>query len=347
MKTIIFKSPNKIVIQDLKKPEIKDSEILIKVVYAGLCGTDIDIYQNKAHFKVEYPIICGHEWSGIIVETGKNVKCFNIGDKVVGNSEISCCECEDCLLGNYSKCNLLVGVGITNSYPGAFSEYIVMPENFVYKIPEGIPMIEAAIVEPAVISAYSVDEVGINPGEIVLISGTGAIGFFAAQYSKLKGAVVILTGINDQKLKIAEELGIDYTINIKKEDLFKRVKEITGHEEIIVSIEASGNLNALEDLVKLTGRFGKISVPGSYSEVISMYVSNLAEKNITMKFIGGTGSGNNFIKVLHLFKLKKINVNKLITEIYNIDDIERAIEMKIKPNNSIKTVLRVNGQFKE
>lgn len=348
MKAAVIKSPYNIEIVEIKKPTIKEDEVLAKVIYSGFCGTDLDIYKDNANFKVEYPIICGHEWSGVIEEIGSNVNYLKVGDRVVGNSEVNCGKCSDCLAGNYSSCINLWGVGVIGPWAGAFCEYIKMPERFVYKIPNGVYMLDAAITEPAVISAYSVDMVGINPGDIVLITGTGAIGLFSVQYSRLKGAgLVILAGRNDKKLKIAKELGADFVINTRNENMFKKLKEITEGKEVNVSIEASGNIEALKDLLKITGRFGRISIPGSYPEKIETKLGQLAENNLTLRFIGTTGGGNNFNRVLWLMKLNKINARKLITEIYELEDINAAIKKKLSPSDSIKTVVRVDKEFME
>lgn len=106
MKVVRFQSPNNIVISYENIPEIKEDEVLIRVKYVGLCGTDLDIYENKAHFKVSYPMIGGHEFSGIIEAVGKSVKYIKVEDRVIGDVGVSCGKCEDCIRGDYCSCNL-------------------------------------------------------------------------------------------------------------------------------------------------------------------------------------------------------------------------------------------------
>ena len=349
MKVVTFKSPNNIVISEENIPEIKEDEVLIRVKYVGLCGTDLDIYENKAHFKVSYPMIGGHEFSGIIEAVGKSVKYIKAGDRVVGDAGVSCGKCSDCVKGDYYSCKFLKSIGTSYPYQdGAYREYTVMPERHVFKIPDGLSLPEASLVEPSVIARASVEKIGINAGEIVLVSGTGAIGIFAAQYAKLKGAgIVILTGRNDKKLEIAKKTGVDFTINIRKEDIFKRIDEITQGRLVNASIEASGNINALEQIFKITGRLGRITIPGSYDEKLKeVDAGMLASKDLIINFMGAIGR-DDFKVMLWLMKLGRIDAKSLIAEIYDLKDIEKAINLHLSPNDSIKTIIRVDNSSNE
>jgi len=325
-------------------PELEKDEVCVKVGYVGLCGTDIDIFKNEAHFKVDYPRIAGHEWSGIIEKTGSDVKSFKPGDKVVGDCLVSCGKCSACLSGYYTSCKVLKTVGTSAPYiDGAYKEYMIMPERHLYKIPKCVSLLEACITEPSVIAAYAVDVLKIEPGDIVLVSGTGAIGAVAAQYAKLKGSgIVILTGRNDKKLQIIRETGIDYTINIKKDMLNQKLNEIIKGREINISIEASGSIEALVDLLKITGKFGQISVPGSYNTPLKNFdLGNMAAKDLSLRVTGSSGGGAAFNKILWLIQLKKINTLSLITEVFDFKNINDAINLHLKPNDSIKTVIKI------
>ena len=345
VKALLITAPTKLEFSEIKLPELKKDEVCVRVAYVGLCGTDIDIFKNEAHFKVEYPRIAGHEWSGTVEIIGSDVISFKPGDKIVGDSLVSCGKCSTCLSGNYPGCKDIMSVGTSAPYvDGAYKEYMIMPERHLYKIPEGVSLLEASITEPSVIAAYAVDVIRIEPGDIVLVSGTGAIGVIAAQYAKLKGAgIVILSGRNDKKLQIINEIGIDYTINIKKDNLVKKLREIIKDGEVNVSIEASGNIEALEDLLKITGIFGQISIPGSYHTPLkNLDLGNMATKDLTLRATGSTGGGETFNKILRLMKLKKIIFLRLITDIFNFEDIENAINLHLQSNDSIKTVIKID-----
>lgn len=344
MKAAFFRSPYNLEIVDDAIPEVGKDEVLIRVKYVGLCGTDLDIYENKAHFEVKYPTIGGHEFTGIVEKTGENVNCIKVGDRIVGDALVSCGKCVNCTSGDFYRCKFLKSVG--TSWPfhyGAFREFTVMPERHVFKIPEGLPMLEATLTEPSVIARASMEKISINAGDVVLVAGTGAIGMFSAQYSKLKGAgMVILTGRNDIKLQIAKKTGIDFVINIKKEDLNKKLYEITEGRPINVCVEASGNIEALEQLINLAGRSCRLTVPGSYHEKFKeMDFGLLASKDIIISVLGALNR-DDFQTMLWLIKCGRIDTKSLITEIYDFDNLEEAIKLHLNPNNSIKTIIRVD-----
>jgi len=345
MKTLLVTAPGKLEWAEMDLPELKRDEVRVRVAYVGLCGTDIDIFKDEAHFEVKYPRIAGHEWSGTIEKVGSDVTSFKPGDKVIGDCMISCGKCLSCLAGYYFACKNLKSIGTSAPYvDGAYKEYMITPERHLFKIPEGVSLLEACTVEPSVVAVYSVDVVKIEPGDIVLVSGTGAIGVVAAQYAKLKGAgIVILTGRNDKKLQIIKETGIDFTINVKKDNLDRKLSEIVKDRQVNVSIEASGNLEALEDLLRVTGKFGQISIPGSYHTPLEkLDLGNMASKDLSIRATGTIKGGEIFYKVLWLMQLKKINTLKLITEVYDFDDIEEAINLHLGPNDSIKTVIKID-----
>lgn len=344
MKAAVFKSPYNLEIIEDSIPEIGKDEVLMRVKYVGLCGTDLDIYENKAHFEVKYPTIGGHEYTGIIEKIGENVNNIKVGDRVVGDALVSCGKCSSCTRGDFYECEFLKSVG--TSWPfhyGAFREFTEMPERHVYKIPDGLSLLEATLTEPSVIARASIEKININTGDIVLVAGTGAIGMFAAQYSKLKGAgIVILTGRNDTKLQIAKKTGIDFAINVKKEDIYKRINEITEGRPVNVCVEASGNIEALEQLISIAGRSCRITVPGSYHEKLKeMDMGMLASKDLIISVLG-TLNRDDFKTMIWLIKCGRIDTKSLITEIYDFENITDAIKLHLSPNNSIKTIIRVD-----
>jgi len=351
MKTAVITKPFEAKIMDTKIPFIKNDEALVKVIYAGICGTDIDIYKNEAHFQVKYPHIGGHEWSGIIESIGKDVKYLKIGDRVVGDGLVSCNNCPTCVYGDYSHCPNAKSVGTSEpSVDGAFREYTVMPERHLFKIPDGVKMIDAVFTEPAGVAARSLEQVNMRPGHVVLVSGTGSIGFFAVQYARLMGArIVIFTGRNDKKLEIGKKYSFaDHTINVKKEDSKKRLKEILNGNEVNIAVEASGNLQALKDMLEIAGRFGKVSIPGSYHEsTTEIDIGIFPAKELGWIFINGIGGAEMFNKILGLMSTGRLNTGGLITEIYDLENFSEAMELKLESSNSIKTIIRIDKNYKE
>lgn len=225
--------------------------MLAKIAYAGFCATDIELLTGEmVHIKngnTKYPIIPGHEWSGTIVEVGKNVRDFKVGDRITSDVSLGCGECDECRKGHYNLCPNREVIGSYKNRQGVFAEYVAVPQRHVYKIPDGLSMEEAALAEPAATAMYAVSKAKIPAGAEVLVIGDGPIGQLAAQLANIAGASkVIMAGSWDEKLAIAKECGIHETINYHKEDVVQRAKELTEAGPEIV-IETSGSNAALNN----------------------------------------------------------------------------------------------------
>ena len=261
MKAIRFMQPEVIEYSDIPAPQVKDNEVLAKIAYAGFCATDIELLTGEmVHIKngnTKYPIIPGHEWSGTIVEVGKNVRDFKVGDRITSDVSLGCGECDECRKGHYNLCPNREVIGSYKNRQGVFAEYVAVPQRHVYKIPDGLSMEEAALAEPAATAMYAVSKAKIPAGAEVLVIGDGPIGQLAAQLANIAGASkVIMAGSWDEKLAIAKECGIHETINYHKEDVVQRAKELTeaGPEIVIETSGSNAALNMAVQALKPTGR---------------------------------------------------------------------------------------------
>ena len=200
MKAIRFMQPEVIEYSDIPAPQVKDNEVLAKIAYAGFCATDIELLTGEmVHIKngnTKYPIIPGHEWSGTIVEVGKNVRDFKVGDRITSDVSLGCGECDECRKGHYNLCPNREVIGSYKNRQGVFAEYVAVPQRHVYKIPDGLSMEEAALAEPAATAMYAVSKAKIPAGAEVLVIGDGPIGQLAAQLANIAGASkVIMAGM--------------------------------------------------------------------------------------------------------------------------------------------------------
>ncbi len=214
MKAARLIEPNRIEFQNIPIPELGFNDVLCDVKSAGICGTDLAIYSGESLFVkrnlVKFPLTLGHEWSGIVNQVGEGVKTFKPGDRVVGDTAISCGVCFECLKGTYLNCSNAHPVGTVNAIDGAFAESIIMPERHLFRLPDNLSFHQGALVEPVATGAYSVERGGDKPGDVVVVQGTGPIGLAAVQYAKLAGAAkVILTGRKIKKLDIGKKLAAD------------------------------------------------------------------------------------------------------------------------------------------
>ena len=198
-----------------------DDKVKIKVHYAGICGTDIHTYEG--HYKVNFPVTLGHEFSGEIVEVGADVKDFKVGDRVTSETTFYICnECEYCESKDYNLCNHRKGIG--TQVDGAFTNYVIAREESLHHIPDEVSYQSAAMTEPLACAHHGVSKIQVNSGDVAVVMGPGPIGLLVAQVLKSKGATVVVTGLDNDKVRLdkAEALHMDYVVNLQQTDL-KRI----------------------------------------------------------------------------------------------------------------------------
>jgi len=248
------RGPGNVELRDVDVPKIAPDEVLIEVKRSGICGTDIHIYHDSAFYTP--PVVLGHEYSGVIAQIGSEVSDFNVGERVTSPATIPCGTCFMCKINRPNRCigeqKRILG---SHKADGTFTKYVAVPSRILHKIPDALSFDEAAVVEPAACAIHNVSEiVGVNPGDIVVILGPGPMGLLSLQVAKISGAEkVVITGVGADKdrLRLAERLGADITINVEEEDAVEIVKSITDGLGADVVIEASGASAARGDVVRL------------------------------------------------------------------------------------------------
>ena len=245
-----------LVLQERDIPLPHEGEVLLKVEACGVCQTDLKICQGKHPAVRDVPVIPGHEVAGEIVEVGKNIDKGYFGKRVVVYAYNVCGECEFCRAGRESLCANLKGqVGF--SMPGGFSEYIRIPANSVFTIDDHVPYEKAAILTDAVVTPYHAikSKARVKEGETIAVIGVGGLGLHAIQIAKLFGAKVIAIDLKELSLKLAKDMGADWTIKGDDVDLPATVKEITSGQGVNTVLELTGN----PDVESLATRLLKIS----------------------------------------------------------------------------------------
>lgn len=239
-------------------PSINEEEVLIKVKYCGICGSDVP--RSMSHGARKYPLILGHEFSGVVAEKGSNVDHLEAGDRVVVAPLIPCSQCEYCLSGNYGLCDHynIIGTG-TN---GAFAEYVKVPKNHVLPIDDSLDFETAAGIEPATIAYHAVQKAAIQPGESVVVMGCGPIGQLTIQWARIFGAAkIIAVDIFDEKLEMAKEFGATHTFNAKSCDPVKQILSNTGLG-VDVAIETAGSSITQQQSILSAKKKGRVILLG-------------------------------------------------------------------------------------
>ncbi len=251
-------------LQERPIPSYGEDEVLIRVAYSGICGTDIHILHDQ--FAYYPPVILGHEFSGEVAALGGKVTSFAVGDRVVGEPHNRACgKCYLCRNGHIQNCmdKRSIGWGID----GSFTDYVVMPEALLHKIPDGLSLAEAAMAEPCAIVAHQLlERARITPGDTVVIMGVGPIGLLSAQMAKIAGAgKVILCGTSadtDYRLKIADMLDCyDLFINVQTQDAAAIIAKETGIGADLV-VEASGAGSAIRTAIRVLKKWGTLCAIG-------------------------------------------------------------------------------------
>lgn len=243
-------------------PQIDENEVLIKVVYCGICGSDVPRAMISGARK--YPLILGHEFTGVVAEIGANVSNVKVGDRIVVAPLVPCGECQYCKASDYGLCEdyNIIGTGSN----GAFAEYVNAPKQHVLRIDDRLDFETAAGIEPATIGYHGLQKADIQPGESVVVMGCGPIGQLTVQWAKIFGATtVIAVDIFEEKLELAKELGADITINAKEENVVQRIRELTNGGADVVAETAGSKITQQQSILaaKKKGRVVFIGISHS------------------------------------------------------------------------------------
>ena len=327
-------------LREVPEPEVGDSDVKIKVKAVGICGSDLHIYKGDIGIPTRIPFTIGHEFSGVITEVGKNVSRFKVGERVTAeNSRYTCGHCRYCMTGHYNLCNERLATGY--AFDGAYADYCVVPENRVYLLPENVDFLTAALSDPSACVYHAVHELtGVNAGDTVLITGSGAMGLFAVQYVKANGGVAIVTGLSQDagRLKIAKDLCADHIINVSESDIEKEVKRITNNEGVDIALECSGNPKAANDCLSLLRRQGKSTQIGIFGKPVMLDLDRVlyGEIKVTGSF---SQKYSGWKAALELASLGKIKVRPLISDILPLEEWEKGFRRSFE-GKAIKVVFQ-------
>ena len=306
-------------------PEVGHNDVLIKVRKTAICGTDMHIYHwdDWAQKTIPMGMTVGHEFIGDVVDMGKGVKGLSLGSRVSGEGHIVCGHCRNCRAGRRHLCPNTVGVGVNRQ--GAFAEYLSIPAENVYPIPEGLSDDLASIFDPfgnAVHTALSFDLVG----EDVLVTGAGPIGILGALVAKKAGARhVVITDVNEYRLDLARSLGVAHAVNPIKTSLQDVMHTLKMTEGFDVGLEMSGNGQAFSQMLGLMENGGKVALLGILSENTVIDWNNVIFKGLVIKGIYGREMFETWYKMTSMVQ-SGLDVEGIITHRFHVDEYQKAFE---------------------
>ena len=338
MKALVKKKREKgLWLEDVPRPEIKHNEVLIKITQTAICGTDIHIYQwdDWAQNTIPVPMHVGHEFVGLIAELGKDVKGLSVGERVSGEGHIVCGHCRSCRAGHRHLCINTKGIGV--NLPGCFAEYLAIPADNVFPIPDGVSDDEASILDPlgnAVHTALSFDLIG----EDVLITGAGPIGIMAAAIARHVGARhVVITDVNEYRMELARKLGVENVVDARREKLSDVMHKLKMTEGFDVGLEMSGNAQAFNDMIPAVKMGAKIALLGILPPNTTIPWNQVIFKALFLKGIYGREMFETWYKMCAMLT-SGLDIKPVITHRFPAVRFQEGFEI-MSSGNSGKIIL--------
>lgn len=349
MKAAVIREYGRIGLEEVGKPELKDKNILVRVKYASICGSDQHIFKGEFHPRTKLPLIAGHEFAGVVDAVGTGVKNFKPGEKVTVDPIIWCGQCAACMAGHYPACTSLKLVGI--DLDGGFGEFVSVPESMVYRIPDHIPDEHAALVEILSIGFHAVTRAGVGENDDVLIMGSGKVGqsILHAAKTVTRGRIFV-ADIIDSRLSMSSSAfpGI-IAINTIKSDPVSTVMELTGGRGVDVAFEAvghftpvEGRFNPVRTCIKSIKGAGKVCVLGLGDEPMEILMKELIWKEA--RIIASRVSHGEFSRAIEALADGSLNPQGMITGILELENAQKGFEMlESNPAGNLKILLKVSG----
>ncbi len=327
-------------VREVPVPSIGPDDVLVETAYIGICGSDPHMHHNKVSYKVNVPLILGHEFAGVIAAVGANVTGWKVGDRVTSETHADFCgKCVLCRTNNYHVCRERKGYGF--QIDGAFAKYVRVPSRILHKVPDNVSLKEAALTEPLCV-AYSslVKHSPLKPGDLVVIIGPGPIGLLCTKIASILGAsdiVVVGTDGDDARMEIAKKMGATMTINSSQQDpvpIIMGMRDGYGANLVVDAAGFSPTLKLSLDVVRPCGQINKIGWgPGP----VGFSLDQLISKAATLQ---GTFSHNWDVweKCLVLMGERTVDLSEVITHELPLDQWKKGFDL-METKEGLKIVL--------
>lgn len=330
----VLYAPHDIRIEERAMPQPGPHEVLVQIRAVGVCGSDVHYYEHGriGSFIVHQPLILGHESAGVIVAVGEGVKESRVGERVALEPGIPCGKCRECRTGRYNLCPFVQFFG-TPPVDGAFINYVTVPADFAYTLPDSLSNEEGALLEPLSVALWACRKAQLRGGDALLITGAGPVGLLTLQMARALGATSItLTDVSASRLEMARTLGAARTVNVAETPFAE-----AGVESDAL-IECSGNAQALKDGIRTVRPAGRVVAVGmSPSEEVSIPMSVIQNREITLT--GTFRYANSYADALALLASGAVNVKAIITSHYTLEETEQALQATKNDPRNIKSVV--------
>ena len=322
----VMTEPGTIAFRDVERPEIREDQVLIEVKRIGICGSDIHVYHGT-HPYTDYPVVQGHEVSGVIVEIGCRVRGLTVGDTVTFTPQVVDGTCYQCRHGKYHICDSLKVMGFQTD--GAASEYFAVASDKVLTIPDSVSMDEAAMIEPTSVAVHALRRGGDVEGKNVLVLGSGTIGNLVGQVAKASGASAVLnTDISDYKLAKAQACGLEHVVNTHQADLSDAILRVFGPDRADLILECVGVQETIDQAIENARKGTTIVVVGVFGEKPRVDLGLVQDHELNL---AGTlmYKRSDYERAIDLVKSGRMHLEEMITHRFDFrayPDAYEAIE---------------------
>lgn len=343
MKTAVMLGIGKMGFEEREITKPKDDEVLVKLEYVGICGSDLHYYESGAigDYVVKSPFVLGHEPGGTVVEVGKNVSHLKVGDRVALEPGKTCGHCEFCKTGRYNLCPDVVFFA-TPPVDGVFQEYVAHEADLCFKLPDNVSTLEGALIEPLAVGFHAAIQGDAHLGQKAVVMGAGCIGLVSMMALKARGvSEVYVVDIMEKRLQKALELGADGVINGAEEDVEERMKELTKGAGADLVVETAGTEITTRQAIRVAKKGANIVLVGySRTGEMTLPMSLALDKELTFKTV--FRYRNIYPMAIEAVAQGKVNLKGIVTDIFDLDDVQNAMDHSVNNKADIvKAVIRI------
>jgi L-iditol 2-dehydrogenase len=330
-------------LEERPRPQPAADEVLVKIKAVGICGSDMHLYEEGriGNASLESPLVLGHEAAGEVVETGAAVTRLKVGERVALEPGIPCRKCAYCKRGEYHLCPDVKFHGVPGN-DGYFAEYVAIPADFAYRLPDELDFVQGAMLEPLAVGLQAATEGEVQPGQSVAILGSGPIGLSALQACLVRGATkTIVVDVVDKRLQMASELGATHVVNAKQTPAVAEIVRLTGGLGADVVLETAGAVPTIQQSLYAARRGGTVVLVGISAEAnVPLDVVRIVRAR--MRVHGCFRYVNQYPVAVALASSGKVDVRAAVSHSFVLDELPTAIEFANKRKDiAIKCVVTV------
>jgi len=333
MRASVLRGVHDVIVEERPVPTPAEDEVLVRVGSVGVCGSDIHYYEHGriGPHVVDAPLVLGHEAGGVVAAVGSAVTSLHEGQRVSVEPGVPCRRCRQCLLGRYNLCPE-VRFFATPPYDGAFCEYVAMPADFVYAVPDHVSDDAAALLEPLSVGVWAARRSRVAPEDSVLVTGAGPIGLASAMAARAYGASsVMVADLNPHRLDLARTIGFE-VVDVGETSLAEAGVDAD------VLLECSGNGRATWDAVLAVGRGGRVVLVGMGGDEASLPLPHIQEHELT--FTGAFRYANTWPTAIELVSSGRVDLDLLVTGHFGLSEVEAALTAPSRDPEAVKVIVR-------